>query len=76
MMPFSENEIIYLLQVYSNGEATYAEEQMLFKWVNNNDNERLFYKHIESILAGYELTETEPSIDWELIYRNIKNEIK
>ena len=72
-MPPSKNEILYLLKVYSNGEATCAEEQRLFKWLNNQDDKDLIFKHIKYLIGEYKSSEIKGSVDWEMIYQNIVN---
>lgn len=75
-MPTFKNKIIYLLRVYSNGEATYAEEQMLFKYLNNTDDKRIICKHILKIMGEYKLPENMAPVNWEIIFQKIKNKIK
>ncbi len=75
-MKFSEDRVAYLLEVYSEGRATAAEEQELFNWVAKGKDKPV-KEHIEKLLSSYHPGEAVVPADWEQLYQRIikdKNE--
>jgi transmembrane sensor len=73
-MGISNERVSYLLNVYSGGNASNEEEQELFNWVAEHDNEKLIRKHIEELVSSYSPNETTPYVDWDLLYQHIVEE--
>jgi transmembrane sensor len=73
-MGISNERVSYLLNVYSGGNASNEEEQELFNWVAEHDNEKLIRKHIEELVSSYSLNETTPYVDWDSLYRQVVEE--
>ena len=73
-MSISNDRVSYLLNVYSEGNASNEEEQELFTWVAEHDNEQLIKKHIEELVSSYSPNETVPNVDWDLLYQKVVEE--
>lgn len=73
-MSVSNDRVSYLLNVYSKGHASNEEEQELFTWVAEHDNEKLIKKHIEELVSSYSPNETVPYVDWDLLYQQVVEE--
>lgn len=69
-MKISRDKIAYLLKVYSDGEASVAEEQELFNWVDKGKKKPI-REHIKELISSYNFNHEEPSVDWEQIYEQI-----
>lgn len=72
-MEISKSRVAYLLEVFSNGKATEEEEQELFSWVAEGNDEPV-KEHIEKLVSSYRPGETGASTDWEKLYRQIESE--
>lgn len=72
-MKLSEHRVAYLLEVYSEGRATTAEEQELFNWVAKG-KEKPVRKHIEKLVSSYPSVEAVLPVDWEQLYQRIIKE--
>ncbi|MBL7737089.1 MAG: FecR domain-containing protein [Chitinophagaceae bacterium] len=72
-MKLSGNRAAYLLEVYSAGKATAEEEQELFSWVTEG-NEQPVKEHIEKLASSYRSDEAALRVDWEQLYQRIIEE--
>ncbi len=72
-MKLSENRVAYLLKVYSAGKATAGEEQELFSWAAEGD-EQPVREHIEKLVSSYHSGEAALPVDWEQLYQRIIEE--
>lgn len=72
-MKLSEHRVAYLLEVYSEGRATTAEEQELFNWVAKG-KEKPVREHIEKLVSSYPSVEAVLPVDWEQLYQRIIKE--
>lgn len=72
-MKLSENRVAYLLEVYSAGKATAEEEQELFSWAAEGD-EQPVKEHIEKLVSSYHSGEAALPVDWEKLYQRIIKE--
>jgi hypothetical protein len=72
-MKLSEDRIAYLLEVYSEGKATAAEEQELFNWVAKRKKGPV-KEHIEKLVSSYSPGEVVLPADWEQLYQRIAEE--
>lgn len=70
-MPIAKERIVHLLELYSSREATDAEEQELFQWLNENDNQHTVSEHIHQLIQQFDRKELIPSVDWESLYQEI-----
>src|SRR5665647_3185111 len=70
-MPIAKERIVHLLELYSSREATDAEEQELFQWLNENDNQHTVSEHIHQLIQQFDRKELIPSVDWEFLYQEI-----
>lgn len=73
-MQLSGERIHYLLEVYSQGIATIAEEKELYTWVSQSGSEEELRKHIDKLLHQHQEDEFA-SLDWENIYQKIWHQI-
>jgi ferric-dicitrate binding protein FerR (iron transport regulator) len=71
-MPFSQERLAYLLELYSSRKATAAEEQELFALVKENDVEGPVIDHIRELITRSGHRELLPAVDWESVYRQIE----
>lgn len=67
------SRIAYLLEVYSEGKATADEEQELFNWVLEENDEPV-KEHIEKLVSSYHPGQVYEQPDWERLYRQIVRE--
>ncbi|MBN8858161.1 MAG: FecR domain-containing protein [Sphingobacteriales bacterium] len=72
-MKLSEDRVVYLLEVYSEGKATAEEEQELFNWVAKGE-EKPVKEHIEKLVSSYSSGEAVLPVDWEQLYQRIVEE--
>lgn len=72
-MKFSGNRVTYLLEVYSAGKATDEEEQELFSWVAEG-NEQPVKEHIDKLVSSYHSDEAALPVDWGQLYQRIIEE--
>ena len=72
-MALAKKRISYLLEVYSNRKATREEADELFEWVKKG-KEKPLKKHIEKLVAEYNLNELAPAVEWNKMYERILQE--
>ncbi|MBS1738643.1 MAG: FecR domain-containing protein [Bacteroidetes bacterium] len=72
-MKIPERRVAYLLEVYTEGKATPDEEQELFNWIAD-ENDEPFKKHIEKLVSSYHPGQSDEQTDWERLYRRIVEE--
>lgn len=63
--------IAELLQLYSDLQATPAQEQELFELINPDEDEEIIRDHIEKILFEHTYTGDIDDVDWERLFRKI-----
>lgn len=76
-MAFSSDRIFYLLHNYVNSKATYEEEQELYRWVLEEDEQRV-KDYVQKLLITENNDASIPTVDWEGLYERIiqeKNEL-
>lgn len=59
--------------MYSAGKASITEEQELFNWMANGNDEPV-KRHIEELVSSYNSNEIVPKVDWEHLYQKILDE--
>ncbi|MEP7143694.1 MAG: FecR domain-containing protein [Ferruginibacter sp.] len=72
-MLLSKERIIYLLNTWSNDEATEAEQQELFAWVRESGNEALLLMHIQKLIEQHNPIDQIHPVDWDLLYEQVLN---
>ncbi|CAL1520167.1 FecR domain-containing protein [Chitinophaga sp. MM2321] len=72
-MPLSEERVYYLLQAYTYRTATAEEEQELFEWISSTSEDTLLKDYVQQLIQEHQ-HEKLPDVDWENIYRRIKQD--
>ena len=67
-MKASEQNIDELLEAYTSGTATPAEEKALFDWVAEHPDAPAIKLHIRRMITAHREGAT-PETDWERLYR-------
>lgn len=62
-----------MLEVFSEGKATTDEEQELFNWVAEENDEPV-KEHIEKLVASYHPGQSDEQTNWEQLYMRIVRE--
>ncbi|MFI5193293.1 MAG: FecR family protein [Chitinophagales bacterium] len=75
-MRLSKPRIIYLLNLYSSGKASYLEERKLLDWLAETDEDQLVEKHIRQLIDRQDKEEAFPGLDSKLLYAKILSEAK
>lgn len=70
-MNSSNERINYLLQVWTSGKASPAEEAELFDYVRLAVHEKDIESYIKFLVTGYAGEEVQPAVDWEILFEKI-----
>lgn len=74
-MVIPEKRIYYLLQSYSSGSISSEEEQELFAWIQNADDNVFLNNHIYKIYQDSIENDGSYSVNWGKIFRQIREKI-
>ncbi|OQP61939.1 hypothetical protein A3860_30045 [Niastella vici] len=67
-MPISNDRVMYLLQQYSRGISSAAEEQELFHWMASAKDTSILKEHIASLLIETQDASAYTGVNWEQLY--------